>query len=255
MSICQADWWSIDMSKLSGKVAVVTGGSSGIGLAVAQRFAREGAEVFITGRREGELDKAVALIGERAHAVQGDATSMADLDRLYETVRQSMGRLDILVVNSGFSEAAALDDITEAHFDKTFSLNARAALFTVQKALPLMAGGSTVVLIGSIAGSIGTPGYGAYGATKAAVRSYARTWTNELAGRGIRLNTLSPGPIDTPMMAGTTAEMRKTLSGMIPLGRMGRPEEVAAAALFLASDESSFIAGAELCIDGGMSQV
>lgn len=243
------------MSRLNGKIAVVTGGSSGIGLAVARRFAAEGAHVFITGRRQAELDKAVALIGERVEAVQGDSTRAADLDRLYRTVVASKGRLDTLVVSSGFSEAAMLDDITEEHFDKTFGLNARATLFTVQKAVPLMAGGGTIVLIGSIAGSIGTPGYGAYSATKAATRSYARTWTNELAGRGIRVNTLSPGPIDTPMMAGTTEEVRKTLIGLIPLGRMGRPEEVAAAALFLASDESSFIAGAELCIDGGMIQV
>ena len=243
------------MSKLIGKVAVVTGGSSGIGLAIARRFAAEGAHVFITGRRQAELDKALALIGERAEAVQGDATSMADLDRLYQTVRANKGRLDILVANSGLSEAATLDETTEEHFDKTFGLNARATLFTVQKAVPLMTGGGTIVLIGSIAGLIGTPGYGAYGATKAATRSYARTWTNELAGRGIRVNTLSPGPIDTLMMAGTTEAVRTTLSGLIPLGRMGRPDEVAAAALFLASDESSFIAGAELCIDGGMSQV
>ncbi len=243
------------MSRLSGKIAVVTGGSSGIGLAIARRFAEEGAYVFITGRRQAALDRAVALIGKHAEAVQGDATSMADLDRLYRTVMASKGKLDILVANSGFSEAATLDDITEEHFDKTFGTNARATLFTVQKALPLMAGGGAVVLIGSIAGSIGTPGYTAYGATKAAVRSYARTWTSELAGRGIRVNTLSPGPIDTPMMASATEEVRKTLSGLIPLGRMGRPEEVAAAALFLASDESSFIAGAELCVDGGMSQV
>ncbi len=243
------------MTRLDGKIAVVTGGSSGIGPATARRFAEEGAYVFITGRRQTELDKAVALIGERVEAVQGDATSAADLDRLYRTVMASKGKLDILVANSGFSEAAMLDDITEVHFDKTFGTNARATLFTVQKAVPLMTGGGTIVLIGSIAGSIGTPGYGAYGATKAATRSYARTWTNELVGRGIRVNTLSPGPIDTPMMAGTTEEVRKTLSSMIPLGRMGRPEEVAAAALFLASDESSFVAGAELCIDGGMSQV
>ncbi len=243
------------MSRLDGKIAVVTGGSSGIGLATARRFVEEGAYVFITGRRQAELDRAVALIGKNVEAVQGDATRAADLDRLYQTVMASKGKLDILVASSGFSEAATLDDITEEHFDKTFGINARATLFTVQKALPLMAGGGTVVLIGSIAGSIGTPGYTAYGATKAAVRSYARTWTSELASRGIRVNTLSPGPIDTPMMAGATEEVRKTLGGMIPLGRMGRPEEVAAAALFLASDESSFIAGAELCIDGGMSQV
>ncbi len=243
------------MSKLNGKVAVFTGGSSGIGLAIAQRFAAEGAHVFITGRRQAELNEAAALIGERAEAVQGDVTSMADLNRLYRTVAASKGRLDILVANSGFSEASTLSDITEEHFDKTFGLNARATLFTVQKAVPLMVGGGTVVLIGSIAGFIGTPSYGAYGATKAATRSYARTWTNELADSGIRVNTLSPGPIDTPMMAGATEEVRRTLTGMIPLGRLGRPEEVAAAALFLASDESSFIAGAELCIDGGMSQV
>ena len=243
------------MSRLNGKIAVVTGGSSGIGLATARRFAEEGAYVFITGRRQAELDKAAASIGERVEAVQGDVTSLADLDRLYRTVMASKGRLDILVANSGFSEAATLDGITAEHFDKTFGLNARATLFTVQKAVPLMTGGGTVVLIGSIAGSIGTPGYTAYGATKAATRSYARTWTNELAGRGIRVNTLSPGPIDTPMMAGATEAVRTTLSDLIPLGRMGRPEEVAAAALFLASDESSFIAGAELCIDGGMSQV
>ena len=243
------------MARLNGKIAVVTGGSSGIGLAIAKRFVEEGAYVFITGRRQTELDGAVALIGEHVEAVQGDVTLGVDLDRLYRTVTASKGRLDILVANSGFSEAATLDDTTEEHFDRTFGTNARATLFTVQKALPLMSGGGAVVLIGSIAGSIGTPGYGAYGATKAVTRSYARTWTNELAGRGIRVNTLSPGPIDTPMMAGATEEVRTMLIGLIPLKRMGRPEEVAAAALFLASDESSFIAGTELCIDGGMSQV
>ena len=243
------------MSRLDGKIAVVTGGSSGIGLATARRFVEEGAYVFITGRRRAELDRAVASIGRHVEAVQGDVTSTADLDRLYRTVMASRGKLDILVANSGFSEAATLDDITEEHFDKTFDINARAILFTVQKAIPLMTGGGTIVLIGSIAGSIGTPGYATYNATKAATRSYARTWTNELTSRGIRVNTLSPGPIDTPMMAGAPEGVRKTLGDLIPLGRMGRPEEVAAAALFLASDESSFIAGAELCIDGGMSQV
>ncbi len=243
------------MSKLDGKVAVVTGGSSGIGLASARRLAQEGAHVFITGRRQDELDRAAALIGKGVEAVQGDATSAADLDRLYRAVQASRGRLDILIANSGFAEAVTLDEITEAHFDRTFDLNARAVLFTVQKALPLMAQGGTVVLIGSIAGFIGTPGYSTYNATKAAARSYARTWTKELAGRGIRVNTLSPGPIDTPMMAGASEAIRATITDMIPLGRLGRPEEVAAAALFLASDESSFIAGAELCIDGGLAQV
>ena len=243
------------MARLDGKVAVVTGGSSGIGLAAARRFAAEGAYVFITGRRQDELDKAVALIGKGVEAVRGDATNAADLDRLCRTVMAGKGRLDILVANSGFAEVAALDDITEEHFDKTFGLNARATLFTVQRAVPLMTAGGTVVLIGSIAGFIGTPGYGTYNATKAATRSYARTWTKELADRGIRVNTLSPGPIDTPMLAGAPEAVRTTLTNLIPLGRLGRPEEVAAAALFLASDESSFIAGAELCIDGGMSQV
>lgn len=243
------------MSKLSGKIAVVTGGGRGIGLATARRFVEEGAYVFITGRRQAELDKAVALIGGNVKAVQGDVTSTADLDRLFETVRTGKGKLDILIAGSGVAEHSKLEDITEAHFDKTFDLNARATLFTAQKAIPLMTDGGTIVLIGSIAGSIGTPGYTTYGATKAAMRSYARTWTNELADRGIRVNTLSPGPIDTAMMEGASDEVRKALVGMIPLGRMGKPEEVAAAALFLASDESSFIAGAELSIDGGMSQV
>ncbi len=243
------------MSKLSGKVAVVTGGGSGIGLAIARRFASEGASVFITGRRQAELDRAVALIGGKVEAVQGDVTDTADLDRLYDTVRAGKGRLDILVANSGIAEPSRLEEITEEHFDRTFDVNARATLFTVQKAIPLMSEGGTIVLIGSIAGSIGTPGYTAYGATKAAMRSYARSWTSEFASRGIRVNTLSPGPIDTPMFEKVTDDVRATLTGLIPLGRLGRPDEVAAAALFLASDDSSFIAGAELCIDGGMSQV
>ncbi|HEY0208616.1 glucose 1-dehydrogenase [Acerihabitans sp.] len=243
------------MSNLNGKIAVVTGGGSGIGLAIAQRFVAEGAYVFITGRRQGELDKAVALIGENIESVQGDVTKMADLDRLYARVKAHKGHLDVLVISSGVSETSTLAEITETHFDLIFDVNARAALFTAQKALPLMGNGGSMVLIGSIAGSIGTSGYGAYGATKAAMRSYARTWTREFAERGIRVNTLSPGPIDTPMFDQVTDEVRNSLTTLIPLGRLGKPEEVAAAALFLASDESSFIAGAELCIDGGMAQV
>jgi NAD(P)-dependent dehydrogenase (short-subunit alcohol dehydrogenase family) len=243
------------MSRLHNKIALVTGGSSGIGLAIAQRFAREGADVFITGRRQDELDKAVALIGANVEAVQGDVTVEADLARLYGTVRERKGRLDILVVSAGLAEPLPLRDITGAHFDKTFGLNARAAVFTVQQALPLMGEGGTIVLIGSIAGAIGTPGYGTYGATKAALRSYARTWTNELAPRGIRVNVVSPGLIETPMLSGISDEFRAVVSRQTPLGRLGRPEEVAAAALFLASDESSFIAGAELCVDGGLNQV
>ncbi len=240
---------------LQGKIAVVTGGSSGIGLAIAERFAREGSRVFIVGRRQSELDKATKLLGESVQAIQGDITSSEDLDRLYQTVQQQAGRLDILVANSGMADALSVDKITGDHFDKTFDLNVRATLFTVQKALPLMTGGGSIVLIGSVADSIGTPGYTAYNASKAAVRSFSRTWTNELAARNIRVNTLSPGPVDTPMMMAASAEDRGFLISKIPLGRLGKPEEVAAAALFLASGESSFIAGAELCIDGGMTQV
>ncbi|NDL63716.1 SDR family NAD(P)-dependent oxidoreductase [Acerihabitans arboris] len=243
------------MSNLNGKIAVVTGGNSGIGLAIAQRFVREGAYVFITGRRQEELDKAVALIGKNVEAVQGDVTKSEDLDRLYATVKASKGRLDTLVLSSGVSEYATLAEITQTHYDRIFDLNARAALFTAQKALPLMTHGGSMVLVGSIAGFIGTAGYGVYAASKAAMRSYARTWTSEFADRGIRVNTISPGPIETPMFDQVTDEIRQSLTALIPLGRMGKPEEVAAAALFLASDESSFIAGAELCIDGGMAQI
>lgn len=243
------------MVHLSGKIALVTGGNSGIGLAVAQRFAAEGARVFITGRRQLQLDEAVRFVGRGAEAIQGDVTSTADLDRLFATITERAGRLDILVTSSGLSEPAAIQDITEAHFDRIFDLNVRGMVFTVQKALPLMRQGSTIVLIGSIAGAIGTPAYGTYGASKAAVRAYARTWTNELAERGIRVNALSPGPIDTPMFEQVSDGMRQALSAQIPLRRLGKPEEVAAAALFLASAESSFIAGAELDIDGGMNQV
>ncbi len=243
------------MERLGGKTALVTGGASGIGLAIAHRFAAEGAQVFITGRRQAQLNEAAALIGAAAVAVQGDVTSAADLDRLFATVAERSGKLDILVTSSGISEAATVDAVTEEHFDRTFDLNVRGMVFTVQRAAPMMPRGSAIVLIGSIAGAIGTPGYGAYNASKAAVRSYARTWTNELAELGIRVNTLSPGPIDTPMFAEASDEMRQALTARIPLHRLGRPEEVAAAALFLASDESSFIAGAELAIDGGMAQV
>jgi NAD(P)-dependent dehydrogenase (short-subunit alcohol dehydrogenase family) len=243
------------MSQLSGKIALVTGGGTGIGLAIAKRFVREGAYVFIVGRRQRALDDAVALIGENVAAVQGDVTQAADIDRVFDSVRAAKGKLDTLVVDAGIAEPSPLDTITEAHFDKTFDLNARAALFTVQKAVPLMVDGGTIVLIGSIAGSMGTRGYTSYAATKAAIRSFSRTWTIELQERGIRVNTLSPGPIDTAMFAGVSEDMKKSLTDMVPLGRLGRPEEVAAAALFLASEESSFIAVAELCIDGGMAQV
>jgi NAD(P)-dependent dehydrogenase (short-subunit alcohol dehydrogenase family) len=241
--------------KLEGKTAVITGGNSGIGLAIAQRFVEEGAHVFITGRRRAQLDEAVALIGGRVEAVQGDVTRASDLDRLFDTVKEKAGRLDILVTSSGVSEFSTLESTTEEHFDKAFDVNVRGMVFTVKRAVQYMASGGTIVLVGSIAGSIGNPGYGTYSATKAAVRSYARTWTSELAGRGIRVNTLSPGPIDTPMFDAVSDEVRMSLTHRIPLNRMGLPEEVATAALFLASADSSFVAGAELCIDGGMTQV
>lgn len=243
------------MLKLEGKTAVVTGGNSGIGLAIARRFAEQGAHVFITGRRQAQLDEAVALIGGRVEAVQGDVTNAGDLDRLFDTVKAKAGKLDILVTSSGVSEYSTLESTTEDHFAKAFDVNVRGMVFTVQRAVQHMAGGGSIVLVGSIAGSIGNPGYGTYSATKAAVRSYARTWTAELAARKIRVNVLSPGPIDTPMFENVSDEVRLSLTSRIPLDRLGRPEEVADAALFLASSDSSFVAGAELCIDGGMTQV
>jgi NAD(P)-dependent dehydrogenase (short-subunit alcohol dehydrogenase family) len=241
------------MLKLEGKTALVTGGGSGIGLAVAHRLAAEGARVFITGRRQATLDDAVAAIGARAVAVQGDVTADADLARLFATISEEAGRLDILVTSSGVSEPGTIEDATGAHVDKIFDLNVRAMVLTVQGALPLMGRGGAVVLVGSIAGYMGIAGYGTYAATKAAVRSYARTWTHELAPRGIRVNTVSPGPTDTPMFDGVTDEMRAAYTDRIPLKRLGRPEEVAAAVLFLASEEGSYVAGAELVVDGGMT--
>jgi NAD(P)-dependent dehydrogenase (short-subunit alcohol dehydrogenase family) len=249
------------MARLDGKVALITGGSSGIGLATAQRFVKEGAQVFITGRRQSELDNAKALIGDGVTTVAADSTKSEDLDKLFATVLEEKGSLDILVVNSGRVEPEELGKITEENFDRTFDLNARASLFTVQKAVPLMRSGGSVVLVGSIAGYVGVRGYSAYSATKAALRSYTRTWTREFADRGIRFNTLSPGPIDTPIMdkqADSVEEadaIRAAFAAAVPLNRMGRPDEIAAAALFLASDDSSFVAGAELSVDGGMAQV
>jgi NAD(P)-dependent dehydrogenase (short-subunit alcohol dehydrogenase family) len=249
------------MSRLNGKVAVITGGSSGIGLATAQRFVEEGAHVVIMGRRQSELDKAKALIGDGLTTVAGDVTSPADLDRLFATVLEQEGGLDILVASSGRVQPEELGKITEENFDRTFELNARATLFTVQTALPLIRNGGSVILVGSIAGYVGIPGYSTYSATKAALRSYTRTWTREFSDRGIRFNTLSPGPIDTPILDGqadsveAADELKAQFAAAVPLKRLGRPEEIAAAALFLASDDSSFVAGAELSVDGGMAQV
>jgi NAD(P)-dependent dehydrogenase (short-subunit alcohol dehydrogenase family) len=241
------------MLQLEGKTALVTGGGSGIGLAVAQRLAAEGARVFITGRRQATLDDAVAAVGARAVAVQGDVTVDADLARLFATIAEQAGRLDIVVTSSGVSEPGTIEDATGTHIDKAFDLNVRGMVLTVHGALPLMDRGGAVVLVGSIAGNMGIAGYGTYAATKAAVRSYARTWTHELAPRGIRVNTVSPGPTDTPMFDGVTDEMRAAYTDRIPLKRLGRPEEVAAAVLFLASEEGSYVAGAELVVDGGMT--
>ncbi|HSS25960.1 MAG TPA: SDR family oxidoreductase [Mycobacterium sp.] len=249
------------MARLAGKVGVVTGGSSGIGLATAQRFVDEGARVFIMGRRRSELDKVKALIGNGLSTVAGDVTNSADLDKLFATVLDKLGGLDILVANSARVEPEMLGKITEENFDATFNLNARATLFTVQKALPLIRTGGSVILIGSTAGHMGVPGNSTYSATKAALRSYTRTWTREFNDRGIRFNTLSPGPIDTPMLGGWTDsveasnEIKAQFAAAVPLNRLGRPEEIAAAALFLASDDSSFVAGIELSVDGGMAQV
>ncbi len=247
------------MSRLQGKVAVITGGSSGIGLATAQRFVREGAFVYILGRRQSELDRAAALIGQPVSTVQGDVQSIRDLDRLYAGIREEKGSIDVLVANSGFIDPQSLVDTTEENFDKTFDTNARGLLFTVQKALPLISDGGAIVLISSIAAFKGIPKYTSYSATKAAVRSFVRTWTAELKDRGIRVNAISPGAIDTPIIDAQSATkegadaIRASFRAATPLGRLGRPEEIAAAALFLASDESSYVAGADLVVDGGLS--
>lgn len=249
------------MSKLNGKIAVITGGSSGIGLATAKLFVEEGAHVFITGRRQAELDKSVAAIGRNVTAVQGDAASLEDLDRLYRTVREMKGRVDIVFANAGLVEHQTIDTVTPEHFDKTFDLNVRGVLFAVQKALPLMGRGGSIILTSSIVAAKGLPAHGVYGATKAAVRSFARTWTTELKDRGIRVNSLSPGATDTPIIDGqfTSKEQadaaKASFASATPMGRIGRPEELAAAALFLASDDSSFITGIDLQVDGGLVQV
>ena len=241
------------MSILSAKVAVVIGGHGGIGGAIAERFATEGATVYASSRRTQALDveRGAGRLLERSL----DASDVTALAAFFDSVRREAGRVDVLVVNAGLSEFAPLETLTAEHFDRTFALNVRALLFATQAATAIMPAGGTIVLIGTIAAAIGTPGYGVYGASKAAVRSFARTWANELAPRNIRVNVVAPGPTDTAMMAATSAEVREQLNRLIPLGRMARVEEVAAAALFLASDQSSFITGAELPVDGGMAQV
>jgi NAD(P)-dependent dehydrogenase (short-subunit alcohol dehydrogenase family) len=245
------------MKKLEGKIAVITGGNSGIGLATAQRFVEEGAYVFITGRRQSELDEAVKQIGDNIAGVQGDVSNFADLDRLYATVKQKKGRLDILFANAGVAEFASLVKITEAHFDKTFSINVKGLLFTVQKALPLIQDGGSIILNASIAASKGIEASSIYNATKAAIRSFARSWTVDLKHRKIRVNAISPGPIDTPGLRNLvkTDGLLEQIKAMVPLGRMGTPDEVAKAVSFLASDDSSYVTGIELFVDGGMAQI
>jgi NAD(P)-dependent dehydrogenase (short-subunit alcohol dehydrogenase family) len=249
------------MGKLEGKVAVITGGNSGMGLATAQRFVAEGAYVFITGRRQAELDKAVKLIGKNVTGVQGDVSNLADLDRLYATVKEKKGHVDVLFANAGIGEFGTIGSITEEHFDKIFDVNVRGLVFSVQKALPLFRDGGSIILNASIASIKGIPAFGVYSASKAAVRSFARTWTVDLKDRKIRVNTLSPGPIDTPILKGlgsTEAEVEQVKSHLVsqvPLGRIGTSDEIAKVALFLASDDSSFVAGVELFVDGGMAQI
>jgi len=249
------------MGKLQGKVAVITGGSSGIGLATAKRFVAEGAYVFITGRRQSELDLAKVAIGANVSTVAGDVANLADLDRLYQTVAAEKDRVDIVVASAGFVEHAPIDSATPEHFDKTFNINARGTFFTVQKALPLMKKGGSIVLVASGLHLKGLPQHGTYSATKAAIRSFARTWAAELKDRGIRVNTLSPGAIDTPIIDGqfkTKAEAdgaRSLFAQMTPLGRIGRADEMAAAALFLASEDSSYSTGIDLVADGGLTQL
>ncbi|HEY3438657.1 MAG TPA: SDR family oxidoreductase [Actinotalea sp.] len=244
--------------QLDGRFAVVTGGSAGIGLAVAERFVAEGADVLITGRTQATLDAALAALGPRATGMRGDAAAITDIDRLAEAVRASGRPVDVLVANAGGGSEAPLTEMTVEHFDQVADLNFRGTYFTVQRLLPLLADGARVVLVSSISGSNGSPGHAVYNASKAAVRSLARTFTNDLRERRIRVNAVSPGPTQSvgfDAFIGGGEEVRRSIEQAIPVGRIGRTSEVAAAALFLASAQSSFVAGAELVVDGGMSQV
>ena len=243
------------MGKLQGRVALVTGGTEGIGLAIAKLFVEERAYLFITGRRQRELDEAVKTLGDNVAGIQGDVANMADLDRLYENIGRAKGRIDVLVANAGVAEFAAFGKATEEHFDKLFDINVKGTFFTVQKALPLLVEGGSVILIGSVASVKGTSSFGVYGATKAALRSFARTWTTDLKERRVRTNVLSPGPIKTPLSGRQSPDAIARIVSTVPMGRMGEPDEIARAALFLASDDSSFVTGIELFADGGRGQV
>ncbi|MBO0879610.1 MAG: SDR family oxidoreductase [Mycobacterium sp.] len=245
------------MGKLSDKVAVITGGSSGIGLETARRFIREGASVVIVGRRQKELATAVASIGEGIEGVQGDVANLVDLDRLYSLIENRYGRVDVVFANAGVPQFAPIGYVTEQDFDATFNINVKGVFFAVQKALPLMPNGSSIVLTSSVAGRKGMGAQSVYSATKAAVSSFARTWTADLKDRGIRVNTISPGPVFTPMvaMAGLSDEQVQNFTAQVPMGRFGKPHEIASAAVFLASNDSSFVTGIDLCVDGGMAQI
>ena len=249
------------MSKLTDKVAIVTGGSSGIGLSIAERFIAEGATVYITGRRSAELQAAAERLGPKARAVQGDVADLASLDHVFATVRQGHGRVDVLVANAGVIAASPVADATEEHFDHMFDINVKGTYFTMQKALPLMGEGGSIILVASCLATKGMANHSVYNATKAAIRSLVRTAASELLSSGIRVNTLSPGPVDTPIIEAQVGspeaaeEFRRQAASHVPLGRIGRPEELAAAALFLASDKSSFSTGTDLVVDGGMTQL
>ena len=243
------------MGKLEGKVAVITAATSGMALATAKLFVEEGAYVFITGRRQDALDKAVKAIGRNVTGVQGDAGDLADLDRLYDVVKREKGKIDILFASAGAGELVKIGEVTEEGFDKIFDLNVRGTLFTVQKALPLFNDGGSIFMNGSIAGIKGFANFSVYSASKAAVRSFARTWLVDLKDRNIRVNVLSPGTIDTPILDPLGPEMKEVFKSLIPRGEMGRPEEIATAALFLASSDSSFVNGIELFVDGGTAQI
>ena len=249
------------MGKLEGKIALVTGGNSGIGLATAKQFVNEGAYVFITGRREPELAAAVKEIGRNVTGVQGDVSNLADLDRLFAQIKREKGKLDIVFANAGVAKYAPFGTITEEHYDSIFGINVKGLLFTVQKALPLLLDGASIILNASIVASKGLSANSVYSATKAAVRSFARTWTTDLKDRLIRVNAVSPGPIETPglneLVASTGAgeERLKMISNSVPLGRLGKPDEIAKAVVFLASDDSSYVTGTELFVDGGFAQV